>query len=1237
MDFPHDSHPSMNENHDEDMYDCAANESEIERFQAHETTDNYQDGYSNDYDLQRTMDQPVSYPSTPNTANNGPNVKPTRVGGTPTGGNPWLECMPIRNGCGTDEYQESFDCDFPSGTPVRDGYSHPSQAHTMDVHSEAVERDVMGPEESMHSTLSFGTRADAIVLYHNGAGVCNPLVGAQYGASTHSKYSLSHGGTTGDNQEEDNRSVDTRNTNSAPPTFQHPEYPQYSQPGPGAHQQEYQFEHNPQQYQQQNLQQTQQRQQSRSPTLVTDSQQEFPSRADALGYYLNVDNSSIRDPPNPEMQHESGSFSDAPYTHQSAGMSQHPHTGQKQGRVIYPTHQNAPTLSGDAIRRRGDVSDPASQSQGSSLSTRWGNSQNHSQGTTRGSTEDAIQVHSHPQRSYVNPKESHGNSQQQILHDLAGLPQGMHGEANGSHLESSSDTSYGTRRVNHQGPRRPVQHYPHHSQSHQRTLSNPDDIPRVFDAADEQVLQFVESGVDSHGNYILHSRCKTGHLLSVIRLCEFGFDPSIADQFGRTPLHIACEKGHIHIAKYLLNVHNVDVLSVNKEGFTALHFALRGCFVELAFLLMEKSPDLANISTANKCSPLMIACKAGSLQLVTFLIEEHGVDTNVKDTHGVNCLSYAAMEGHMDVILYLCQLPVSRRPDIRSTCNFGYTCLHFACGRNDPRVVEYLLKQTSVDPNVRETNGLLAVELSTNQAVFDVWNSVISASTAISATSEPLNRANREVVNVSSPVQAHVDKEAQQRPPVPRVDPNAFAICFARVQAGDVPGLVHEIVKLHVNTIMDDEGRSLLHKACIEGHFEMVRYLSEVGEADFSLIDNYGSTALFYATQKGHIKIVEYMKNRSDAGRRQNHQAKHEGTDQQTSQQPWSPQHNSQNSDSSRPSERKIKVISPMSLQYERSMQDRDDLSKDKGLDKHFHISNPLRHDDQNKKETESTMRRISHDIVASEEKNQKHTADKFDAERRAALEKEVEQKRREEERVRRSMHEKALEDGLANEKALYEQIRMNEEYASQLQRESVIEENVTGKWSRERERERERESTPEIIVQSTTPDPNNQNTNNNTYQPSSNFSEDTYSEYVDRVDSVTIPQDKPDSYSTEMSLENVSKEAVDGTFERATDYEREIVSSSTALDRTLDVVADSNIGSLSSFNAVRTGVNETSDHSIISPRSDTNKDATVNSSDVTASPSDLISASGLARNRAMEAMRRHQERMKKRMEQNNK
>ena len=62
------------------------------------------------------------------------------------------------------------------------------------------------------------------------------------------------------------------------------------------------------------------------------------------------------------------------------------------------------------------------------------------------------------------------------------------------------------------------------------------------------------------------------------------------DQFGNTPLIIACQNGHARLVKALLR-HGAVIDAANKSGNTGLHYAVSFGFSPLADFLISQGAD----------------------------------------------------------------------------------------------------------------------------------------------------------------------------------------------------------------------------------------------------------------------------------------------------------------------------------------------------------------------------------------------------------------------------------------------------------------------------------------------------------------------------------------------------------------------------------------------------------------------------------------------------------------------
>lgn len=221
---------------------------------------------------------------------------------------------------------------------------------------------------------------------------------------------------------------------------------------------------------------------------------------------------------------------------------------------------------------------------------------------------------------------------------------------------------------------------------------------------------------DAHGMNILYGACKNGYLKEVMQLCDKdGYDVFMADRWGRQPIHVVCEYGHSNICDYMISKHGCHPLVTTLEGYTAIHYAIRGRHTKLAKYLLSSYPTAVTMASSSGLTPLLLACKTGNLELAHFLLDRFDSDLMAVDHKGVTCLAYTARSGCVPLMIYLLSMSPTVRALLHTTCDDGYTVLHYACLANHFEMVKYLLRHSDIDRNKLDIYGNLAWELSNRE------------------------------------------------------------------------------------------------------------------------------------------------------------------------------------------------------------------------------------------------------------------------------------------------------------------------------------------------------------------------------------------------------------------------------------------------------------------------------------------------------------------------------------------
>ena len=125
----------------------------------------------------------------------------------------------------------------------------------------------------------------------------------------------------------------------------------------------------------------------------------------------------------------------------------------------------------------------------------------------------------------------------------------------------------------------------------------------------------------------------------VKKALKVGCDINAVDSDAKTPLHWACERGHVEVAVLLIH-HGADISSQAFDGRTGLHFAAQNCHVALVkkMLAYRVKPDLAAFDGR---TALHIAVEANHEEIVEILLDA-GADATARTTSGLNTFQLAS-------------------------------------------------------------------------------------------------------------------------------------------------------------------------------------------------------------------------------------------------------------------------------------------------------------------------------------------------------------------------------------------------------------------------------------------------------------------------------------------------------------------------------------------------------------------------------------------------------------------
>ena len=144
---------------------------------------------------------------------------------------------------------------------------------------------------------------------------------------------------------------------------------------------------------------------------------------------------------------------------------------------------------------------------------------------------------------------------------------------------------------------------------------------------------------DSKGDPMLNIaiRDKSDDVITLL-LANKSTDVDLSNKFGETPLMIASIDGNLPVVKALVEQRNAQV---NHIGWTPLHYACARGQLDVAKYLISKGATIDALSVGDN-TPLMMAVQAGNEDLINLLLSK-GADLRLKNSQGFTAIDIAVI------------------------------------------------------------------------------------------------------------------------------------------------------------------------------------------------------------------------------------------------------------------------------------------------------------------------------------------------------------------------------------------------------------------------------------------------------------------------------------------------------------------------------------------------------------------------------------------------------------------
>ena len=375
------------------------------------------------------------------------------------------------------------------------------------------------------------------------------------------------------------------------------------------------------------------------------------------------------------------------------------------------------------------------------------------------------------------------------------------------------------------------------------------------------VKQLIENGAnpldkDANGDTLLHFAALRGRLNILKYLVEDeGCNSATEGHDGGTTLHAAAASKHLHIVKYLIDECKLDPTTLfDVFKITPLIYACRSGSLDIVRYLMKnmleymKLEDIMNYSYFETDDdlikdPLCCACIMGDLSIIKYLIEECHCDPSLHNKHKLSALHVAAVNGHLPVLKYFIEEKKCTPSEI----------LHYATGQL--RILKYLINELKMDKNSLCFSNLTLVNWAAANGHLPAVSFLLEiGSDDLDGDSlSPLNYAasNGHLEIVKFLMTAHTNMYSLN-PDMPPL--------YGAVEYGHLNVVKYFIEDLQFNPhIVDSNGDSLVHVAAECGHLYLVHYLVLVVKCDLNLENNQQATPLHYACWTGHLEILKFF------------------------------------------------------------------------------------------------------------------------------------------------------------------------------------------------------------------------------------------------------------------------------------------------------------------------------------------------------------------------------------------
>lgn len=285
---------------------------------------------------------------------------------------------------------------------------------------------------------------------------------------------------------------------------------------------------------------------------------------------------------------------------------------------------------------------------------------------------------------------------------------------------------------------------------------------------DDIALLLINSGADINAkNYneetplFVAARCNSLLLLRCL-LNKPNLNLNIYSN-DKTPLHIACEKGHVAIVReFVDNYRAMFWINLRYLQDLPLHIAVNNGFLNVTNILLEKVTSVNAVDREGR-TPLWIALLKNHFDIIKYLLCNYRVNPHFK-FKGESPVGYAIRERMIEVVKLLIdrgahlngkdidkktllhhsvsksspelvQLLIDKGADMSAIDNKGYTAFHYAIFHSDLSIIEVFIKnKMPIDSRVfNSSSGYTPLQIAFKEGNYEVAKCLLKHGADINA------------------------------------------------------------------------------------------------------------------------------------------------------------------------------------------------------------------------------------------------------------------------------------------------------------------------------------------------------------------------------------------------------------------------------------------------------------------------------------------------------------------------